>query len=372
MIKKIINFIKSILLALIYPDRVLSLFKIKNLDEQSGRLLANDNIVKIITFIAAFAFVGIVRYNPPLNSEDQRTITVPLNKILDESYTDFGSVIPSSVEVVLSGNSIDLDIFLQTGIAYAYVDLDRLEPGRLYQNVIISVAGVPSHISWVVSPSILNDIEISRIESQEFDLEGIIRMPELTKDSRFRVGNYTIYPQTVIIHGPRRMLDEINAVRVEVDFSDFEFTNTTTAIRDASIVPHNINLERVHGIIIEPTTANIQLEIYEYTRNIRININENIMNLPRDEYRVNSITSNISQIVVWGDIDSMNDVINLDRIDFRNLNEMGQLITTVTLPRYVYTEIEGDQVNTFDVIITVDLEEIPAETTSHYDYDLDD
>lgn len=367
--KKIIDFIVGMLLAIVYPNRILNIFKVRNLDQNSNKILGNDNVVKVLAFVAAIVFVIIARYTPGIADAQQQTLpNIQLEVLIDEGYTYWGSPIPSHVDIILRGDSIDITLQVASGVS-AYLDLRGLEPGQ-HDDVIINVDGVIGQLTYVVNPTTtISDITIDEIETAEFLVHPITVLPDL--DSRYSYSEIRIEPEYVTVIGPSRLLEQIYKVLTTFDTSDMP---TTPAIisRPGLLVANDEGIDVVRGVEFDPTTINVLVEIYEDTVPISIEVNENLINLPRSQYNVISVTSDIDEIQVWGDYDDLESAIELPRISFTALNDEGQITFPIELPEGVYTEIEGETVSVVEIVVTVVYEELPTEPEDDEDEDNED
>ena len=371
------GFFISLLLAIVYPNRLLNLLRVKNLDEKSNKILGNDKIVKVLALIAAFVFVVAVRYTPTTSIPSQLEVTLRLDKILDDRYTDFGSPIPSSVDVILTGDSVELELFRLNGgmnDLAASIDLNALEPGHVHDNVLVHVEGVTGQIQWVVAQNPISGIEIARLEEREIPVRVIAALPVVPSDSRYVYGEYRTVPESVTVIGPQRLLDEIDTVSVNFNVSDRILSEEEPMIIEIDEAVPLRGLDRVWGVEIYPSARiEIRMPIYEDLRTVIFELNEDLLNLPTPRSRIDiiSITADISEIEIWGDFDNLSDwedfdevegIFSLPRISFRDLDDDGQYTIEIPLPPSIYTEIDGEVVTTIEIVVTVEYEELPEPT----------
>lgn len=355
MIKKIIDFIIAIPLVIIYPNRLLALFKVRNLDQRSNQILGNDRVVRLIAFVAAVIFVVSVRYTPAPPDSFQQTVTIPLDKILDEAYTDFGSIIPEVVTLTLSGDRAQIELLIHGSDLRASIDLNAIGPGEHPTVFIDPPEGLPSEVTWALNPAVVEDIEIARLEEATFPIRVFSTLPELPINSRYRFGEPTVYPAELTIRGPQRILDEIDEVLVSFIVST-ELVVPGVITSPGIAVPQS-HFERIRGLEFD-SEVEVRMEVYEHIKTIPITFDPVLMNVPRGEYVIVDATSNLEEIVVWGDFEGMTDVIEVPRINFRELNDEQAFIYRVILPPNVFTEIDGEIVTAFDIIIAVEFEEV--------------
>jgi len=372
--KKIIEVIMSILLAIVYPHRILNIFKVKNLDQNSNRILGNDKVVKIIAFVIAIVVVIAIRYTPGRGGADthQRTLSIPLGVYIDEGYTYWGSPIPANVDIILSGDITDVAVLDASGGIRAYIDLRGLDVG-LQDDVIINVEGVTTErVAYVVNPtSTISGIEIDSIELAQFQVESLNAFPDL--DVRYEYSEVVVHPEYVTVVGPSRFVNQIDAVRAAFEIQAEDLSSLPTNIsRTGVVIAHDAGADTVRGVEFDPTTVDMRLQIYEDSRSIRIEVNRNLLNAPRNLYEIIDVVADINEIQVWGDFDNMEDIIQLPRINFNELNDEGQITIPIELPDGVFTEVDDEDVRVVDVVVTVTYEEVPLPPPNDDDDDEDD
>jgi len=356
--KKISDFLKNMLLTVVYPNRILTLFRVKNLDKNSNKILGNDTVVRILALTLAIVFVIYVRYTPVTSIEYQRTISVPLSVFLDdEAYTLLGNTIPLHVDVILSGDQTSIELLMGSAGISAHVDLTRFGHG-VYEDVLIEVVGAGQQVTARPNPSAIEEVEIARIEEMQFPVYLSAGHLVVDEALRYKIGDITFYPEYVYVRGPQVLLDEIFRIQAILDVANISLTAARTEVFEESLVAIRRDIESIRGISVYPSIVHIEVEIYEDLRTIRLDLNRNLSDVPTT-VRITNVTAEIAQIEVWGNFANMEDVIGLQQVSFADLNDDGQVILEVSLPSGVYTEQDGAIVTIVEVVVTVEFEEIP-------------
>ena len=365
--KRITDFFVNILLAIVYPNRILNFFRVKNLDQNSNKILGNDNVVKVLALVAAIAYVVASRYTPTVPVHASVTLySVPLMPLLDEGYTHFGSPIPTHITVILSGDQTELDLFIAgggRGAVRAYIDLDGLDLNVEHDYVPIRIEGADG-FTPIASPSVVSGIRIFENVEREFPIMALTtnnkdvfdELDEPSSRYRYRKELVTEY---VTIRGPVELLDQVEEVRAIFNAINVESTVGGPRQYQALVVVNNISGVPISGIEVYPEVVYVEVEIYEDLRTINIDFDENVINIPRAQYEVTEVTADLNELVVWGDFADMEETIELPRINFRDMDDDGQIIFAVQLPPGVYTEVDGVPATSVEVVITVIYEEIP-------------
>jgi len=354
--EKVINFFKNILLAIVYPNRLLTLFRVKNLDQNSNRILGNDTVLRSLAFIGAVVFVIGNRYTPRTTpTTHSETVTLSLTRTIDaENYTYFGSPIPSTIDIILSGDRTAVELFVASNELAANLNLQGLEPGN-HNGVVVDITGVPPGINATPSIGIINNIIIDVVVTESFRVMPTERLPGLS--SRFMYGAVTVYPEYVTITGPQRLINDINEVQVFFDILGEQIDAPRIIERDLLVVPQNVTgISITSGLYFHQQIVQVRVAVYENMQTMPIRY-QNPTNIPTG-YRV-EVTMNITEIDVWGDFNRLSNVITLQRFSFDDLDEDGRVTVPIILPPGVYSE-------THEVELIVTYEEI-AEASSIFD-----
>ena len=350
--KRMIDFLKNILLTIVYPNRLLTLFRVRNLDQNSNKILGNDSIVKVLALVGAIAFVGVIRYTPAPSRVYSETISnITLVRYFDsENYTYFGSPIPSTVEIILSGDRTDITLLIASGEIGAFIDLEGMEPG-VHDSVLIGIRGVPSHITATVVPNIISGVEIDYVATETFRINPFLILPEIDPFGRYAYheDDIVIYPEYVTVTGPRRFVETIHELQVSFDFSDIDIL-PGSILRQGMVVAQDINLNNVGGsLAFNVPLIDATLEIFENTRTVGIDARRPI-DIPEHHHIIEIIT-NMNEIQVWGDFERLPLLLPLPRFSFEDLDENGQITLTISLPSGLYSE-------TTEIEVTIVYEEI--------------
>ena len=358
--KRIIDFLKNILLTIVYPNRLLTLFRVRNLDQNSNKILGNDSIVKVLALIGAIAFVGVIRYTPAPSRVYQETVSnITLVRYFDsENYTYFGSPIPSTVEIILSGDRTDITLLIASGEIGAFIDLEGLEPGE-HDSVVIGIRGMPSHITATVVPNIISGIVIDYVATETFHVNPFFIPAEIDPFGRYTYHkeDIIVYPEYVTVTGPRRFVETIHQLQASFDFSDIDIILGRVS-RPGMVVAQDINLNNVGGSLsFDAPVISAELEIFENTRTVTIDARRPI-DIPENHHIVEIIT-NISEIQVWGDFERLQSILPLQRFSFDELDENGQITLTISLPVGLYSETTEVEITIiYEVITPVGLDSV--------------
>ena len=347
--KKIAEFFKNILLTIVYPDRLLTLFRVRNLDQNSNRVLGNDAVLKALALIVTITFVLFVRYTPAQPTTHQTTVTVNLTRSIDvETYTYAGSPIPASIDIILAGDRTALDLFVASGELTANLNLYGLEPGT-HDNVVINLSDIPLGITATPSVGVINGIIIDLLVSETFFVRVVESIPEFSV--RYLRSDIVVEPAYVTVTGPQRFVNQINEVQVNFDISDEEIT-TGIITRPGLVRAQDVNLDNISGIEFDQRSVEVRVEFYENVRTLPLR-HFNPTSIPSD-INVIRVVPNITEIQVWGNFERLPAAIDLPRFSFDNLDEEGGIVLAIPLPPGLYS----DTVEVELVVIYEEVEEV--------------
>ena len=341
------NNLKDFLFMIVRPHLLLRLLKIKNLDENYHKVLKNDRFVRIFCFLLAIIFVISMRYAP---RETPNVADVwpaqPLNVLINEGYTHFGSLIPETVMVFLSGDPSQIQLMNSRGDFEVYIDLTDLEVGT--HDVMIHYTGATSQVSVRLEPGIILGVELAAIETREMPFEiAITNKPIL--DIRYMMETTTEL-ETVLLSGPEVLTDAVVIVRAIADATDI----TETTIVDAFFMAYNLQGEVV-DVDIYPATIAVELIISENIRTIPVEVS--LTGMVATGRRIENMTITPEEIEIWGDFDALEEEMISLTVHMNEFNEDGVAEINLNLPEGVYSYTE---------VIVIEGTMIETEPTTHY------
>ena len=336
--KKTIDFFKNMLAMIVNPRLILDFFRIKNLDRSYTRMMAKERNIRWVALAIALVAVISVRYTPADSEEYMEEIQFPLVvRIDEEAYTHFGSEIPSTVTVFLSGDRLQINAVRNS--LEIFVDLNGLEEGDEH-TVFLEHSDVSGRVTVRIEPQLITGVQVAPLIEREFSVEEDVTLailPEIELGSRY-VLEPTIEQEYITVRGPEILLDQIAEIRAIVDGNDID-TGVGTQSHTARLVANDIGGNAI-SVDIEPAELEVYIEIREHIR--ELNLEVNLTNRP-DNVRVQRITVNPDAIEIWGLVELLIDNLTLD-VSFNRLNNQGQIRIPLDLPDGVYSDIEEVEV----------------------------
>jgi len=332
-VKKTVDFLKKMLAMIVNPRLILDFFKIRNLDRNYNRMMANERTIRWVALIIAMVTVVSVRYTPLENTGMTEEIQLPLEIRINEEYTYFGSEIPPTVTVFLTGDPVQINLMRNS--LEMFVDLRGLEPGDEH-DVFIDSNNTSDRVTVRVEPQLIFGIQVAPIIERHFSVEENVTLsilPVLDIDPRYRMET-TIEQEYVVIRGPEILLEQIAEIRAIIGRDEIDF-DLETQVLMARLVASDGAGEAI-GINISPIELEVLIEIREHTR--ELNLEVNLTNVPNN-IRVQRTTVSPEAIEVWGLIDRLGDDWVLE-VDFNDLSNQGRKTVTLDFPEGVYSDIE--------------------------------
>lgn len=328
--------LKKMLAMIVNPRLILDFFKIRNLDRNYNRMMANERTIRWVALIIAMVTVISVRYTPLANAGTTEEIQLPLNvRINEDEYTYFGSEIPQTVTVFLTGDRLQIDLLLNSGNLEVYLDLNGLDADEEHM-VFIENNNSSDRVTVRVEPQLISGIQVAPIIERHFSVEesvtpSILPLPEI--DPRYRIEK-VIEQEYIVVRGPEVLLDQVAEIRAIISRDELDFSLESQTIT-ARLVASDGAGEAI-GIDLYPLELEIRIEIYENIHELTLEVD--LINVP-DNIRVQRITLSPEIIEVWGAIEGLGDDWVLE-VDFNDLNSQGRKNILLELPDRVYSDVE--------------------------------
>lgn len=330
--KKTIDFFRKILAMIVNPRLILDFFKIKNLDRNYNRMMANERAIRWFALAIALVAVISIRYEPLENTGHMEEIQMPLVvRIDEEAYTYFGSEIPATVTVFLVGDPIQIGV-VQNNLEI-YLDLNGLEPGEEH-SVFISNTNTSDRVNVRVEPQLISGIRVAPLITRDFNVEDIRLdiMPEPDINHRY-VMEPTIEQEYITVRGPEVLLEQIAVISAVVSGNEIDL-NLEMQTLTARLVAYD-EAGSVITIDISPNELEVLIEIREHVREIDLEVDPT--NVPGD-VRIQRVTVDPETIEIWGLIELL-ESLTLP-VNFQQLNGQGRKTVTLELPNGVYSDVE--------------------------------
>jgi len=238
----------------------------------SQQKIRNQWVVFVISFILAFTFWFLVN----LNQTYQTVLALPAKiEGVPEDLQLFPIVFPE-VEIQVKGTGVSIMAYIfkfqRDTLRFRY------RPGT-QENFLLTQPYINSLKNSISGVELL---AISSPDTLSFDIERKVakRVPIIPKvkvrlaQAHLLEKPYTIYPDSVRIVGPEKMLDSINS------WSTYEVT--TPILGEETVFPLPV-IDSIKKLLVEPRTIYLQVNPQLYTHT-SIKVPLLVANLPEDTY----------------------------------------------------------------------------------------
>ena len=231
-----------------------SLFK--RFSKLFDRILFDERGSVIVSLIMAILVCVAIDYDTisiKLFNDTTATVTisdVQVNALYDETLYEI-SGIPATVDVTLSGETTDIQVFRQQGAITVSADMRKCATGT---NIIdLTVDSLPSSLSAKIDPSEVT-VNIENKATKQFTVSAELMVGSGQKESDFEAPE--LATTTVQITGSESNLSSIRSVKALVDTTgqteDFEV--------DATVVAYDASGKTL-DVTIDPGTIRASVKI---------------------------------------------------------------------------------------------------------------
>ena len=281
------------------------------------RIFANKQALIVISLILAFLVFWIVdnNSNALVDSSAEILYSQPLNAIYnEEAYVIEG--LPETVDVILIGRRSDIYLAKQlSGSDEISVDLRELSVGT--HRVNLKYRQGVSSVEYKLDPSTVTVIVYDKVSATREVTAEVLHRNNL--DSKLDISNIKLSKTEVTIKGSAKKLEEVAYVKALIDIDNLvDPTVGETTITGNKLLAYNNNGEIV-DVEILPETVDATLTLTSTSKVVPIRV------VPVGDialgYAIESTTTSISNITIYGDEDSLRNIEYVPvKIDISNLS----------------------------------------------------
>lgn len=300
----------------------------KSNSKSFDRFLGKKSTLLVISLICAFSFFIVIDKDSDILIDQYAEIieNQPVSAIYNEElYVVEG--IPKTVDITLVGQRIHIFLAKQSPSKNVSVDLTGLKPGT--HEVTMKYTQRLKSIDYKLDPS--------RITVKIFDKESDTRsltydlLHQDDLDSKLSIKNVELDRTDVIVKGAKYKLEQVASVRALVDINEIPNPDAgEITVRDVPLVAYDTN-GKIIDIEIVPKAVDAKVTISSPRKEIPIKI------VPKGTLAVGksieSISSEINSIVVYGDEKTIEKIENLEvEIDVDGLDSDKEFNVTLKKP----------------------------------------
>ncbi|EGA88983.1 hypothetical protein GPDM_12182 [Planococcus donghaensis MPA1U2] len=258
------------------------------------KMMDNRWFLRITALLLAFLlFFSVQAEDNSTGSTDTSRVSEVIEDVELEVYHDndlMVSGVPKTADLHLTGPVSIVQAARQLEDFTLFVDLRNLPLGE--HQVPIQTENVSEQLTSRVDPAFVNVVIEERV-SQEFRIDPDINDRMLAEG--FVLDKVTVEPETVVVTGPKSMIDAISFVKATVSGEQGVNESFTTAARVRVLAEDLTKLENAE---IEPEEVEVSVKVVEYSKTVPVRIE------PTGEVRtgisINNLTTSTEEIRIYG------------------------------------------------------------------------
>lgn len=296
--------------------------------------LMKKNTLTFISLFLAIIFFFLVDSKSIVLVETNAEVL--RNKKVEAIYNTEAYVVeglPEEADVVLIGRKVDLFLAKQLSDKAITVDISDLGVGT--HKVSLTYDNSITSIEYKVDPSTANITIYPKLSETRIVNVDVLNQDKI--DSKLYVSNVEIDDKDIIIKGAEHVLETVSTVKALVDVSNIiEPTVGVTTIKNVPLVAYD-NKGNVVDVEMVPSEVSATISITSPCKELPIKI------IPSGNIEfgkaINSISSSITKVTVYGDEDVLNDLqyipVTVDVSGLNTSKEFNALLTKPSGVRYI-------------------------------------
>lgn len=296
------------------------------------KILNNTNSLIYLSLIFAFiTFVAVDR--KVINLVETESIVLTNQPIVaeynEEAYVIEG--IPESADIVLMGRKGDLYLAEQLGDHKLTLDLSTLSAGT--HKVALKYNNPINTLDYKLDPSRITIVIYPKVSASKTVTADILNSDKL-KDTLV-ISSVTLDKTEVIVKSYKEKLEKVATVKALVDVNALDATSAGTyKLEKVKLVAYDEKGTELPDIEIVPDTVTATVEITSPSKVVPVTV------VPVGDVAngsaISSITSNVTNITLYGDEDVLNDISDIKvEIDVNGLNKDKTYQQTIVKPNGV-------------------------------------
>ncbi|AIY04057.1 hypothetical protein Plano_0092 [Planococcus sp. PAMC 21323] len=258
------------------------------------KMMDNRWFLRITALLLAFLlFFSVQADDNSTGSTDTSRVSEVIEDVEIEVYHDndlMVSGVPKTADLHLTGAVSIVQAARQLEDFTLFVDLRNLPLGE--HQVPIQTENVSEQLTTRVDPAFVNVVIEERV-SQEFRIDPDINDRMLAEG--FVLDKVTVDPETVIVTGPKSMIDAISFVKATVSGEQGVSESFTTP---ASVRVLAEDLTKLENAEIEPEEVEVSVKVVEYSKTVPVRIEPT--GEVRAGIRINNWTTATNEIRIFG------------------------------------------------------------------------
>lgn len=273
-----------------------------NKDKGIEKILVNRQSLIIISLV--FAIITFIAIDQKHITLIDNSAEILYNQKVNVNYNEELYVIeglPESVDVTLVGRKMDVYLAKQYPMDGVTLDLTGYTPGTY--SVGFKYEQAVSSVDYKIDPSTVN-IRIYDKDSVNKEVStDIIHTDSL--DPKLSIDSIVLDNDRVIVKGASHQLEKVAIVKAIIDVDSLSNVNVgTTTLSKIPLIAYDDEGNKV-DVEIVPSTLNATVKIISPSKTVPIKL---ITEGELDGVAIKSLTSNVNEVVVYGNQEIINSI----------------------------------------------------------------
>ena len=253
------------------------------------------------------------------------------NQIVDVTYNKEAYIIeglPETADVTLIGRTVDLYLAKQLSKGSVTADLSNLKEGS--HTITLDYDCSITSVEYKMDPSTVNITIYPKVSETRTASIDVINKNKL--DKKLSIGDVTLNEKEVVIKGAEHTLKKVATVKALVDVSKIVDPEIGVSdLDDIKLIAYDSEGRVVKNVEMEPNKLSAKVTIESPKKEVPIRI------VPTGDLEfgkaIDSITTDVSKITVYGDQDILDELDYLPvEVDVSGLNENKEYDVIISKP----------------------------------------
>ena len=242
-------------------------------------------------------------------------------------------------------------VLVGTSTFSATVDLSGMTPTKAAVSVRIEVTSVDGRVRVLGYEPAFASIQLDSLISVVVP----VKVEHGTVPDGLTLGDTKVDPPSVVITGPKSVVDQVVAARADVQIQP----GGIDVDQDVKLVPVDALGNAVSPVDVTPTTARVVIPVFSDRQTRTLPVNAILAGTPAAGFEIASITVQPLAVAVAGDADQLTQLVRVDTAPVPLTGISSDLTTSVHLALPTGIVPVGDNV----VIVTIKLRPVTATRT---------
>lgn len=227
--------------------------------------------------------------------------------------------LPDSVDVTLIGREVDL--YLAKQLAGGVVTADLSDLGEGTHTVTLDYDCAINSVDYKLSPSVVNVTVYSKVSQNRTATIDVVNKNKL--DKKLSIEKVELDNADIVIKGAEHTLSKVATVKAIIDAA--KIVNPEVGVKEfdsVKLVAYDANGNVVKGVEMEPNKLVAKISIVSPSKKLPIKVVPTNIDSIEFGKAIDSITTNINEVTVYGDQDVIDEMDYLPvEIDVAGLNQ---------------------------------------------------